>query len=127
MLQFEISASNKSPLYQQIIDQAVEAILCGKWPPGEALPSIRALAVQMGLSVITVKRAYQELERQNLIRTYPGKGSFVSGEIDLARESQLQALKAKMVDLMQLADLLGVSDEKLATLFYRVKQERTSS
>lgn len=110
------------PLYQQIIDQFTQQILSGALAAGKALPSIRQLAKEQNVSVITVKRAYLELERRGLIFTRPGKGSVVAGDQSRAREETRQALETSMREVIQKASLLGLSDEKLATLFYRVKQ-----
>ena len=66
-------------MYLQIMEQIRHRIAVGDWPPGQEIPSIRALAVAMQVSVITVKRAYLELEREGVIVTRQGKGSFVAG------------------------------------------------
>lgn len=110
------------PLYQQIIDQFTQQILSGALAAGKELPSIRQLAKEQDVSVITVKRAYLELERRGLIFTRPGKGSVVARDQSRAREETRQALETSMREVIQKASLLGLSDEKLATLFYRVKQ-----
>lgn len=73
-----LSSHNPSPLYAQIVEQVRGKILSGELPSGTALPSIRQLAVDLLTSVITTKRAYQELEREGLIVTRPGSGTFVA-------------------------------------------------
>ncbi len=83
--QLFLSAGDPRPMYQQIIDQITTRILAGDWSPSQALPSIRELAASSGVSVITVKRAYEELERAGLIQTRQGKGSVVTERHDLAR------------------------------------------
>jgi GntR family transcriptional regulator len=80
-----LSASDPRPMYQQIVDQVSARVLAGDWLPGQALPSIRELAATSGVSVITVKRAYEELERAGLIATRHGKGSVVADRPDQAR------------------------------------------
>lgn len=81
-----LSDSDQRPMYQQIIDQIAARVMAGDWEPGQALPSIRELAADSGVSVITVKRAYEELGRFGLIVTRPGKGSVVADQPDRARE-----------------------------------------
>ncbi len=77
-------------MYLQIMDQIKQKILLGDWPPGHALPSIRELSANTQVSVITVKRAYTELEEQGVIVTQPGRGSFVADAVD-AQKNLLQA------------------------------------
>lgn len=77
-MEIYISNSGTKPIYEQITDQIKAAILAGKLAEGEALPSIRFLAKELGISVITTKRAYEDLEAAGFIHTVPGKGSFVA-------------------------------------------------
>lgn len=81
-----LSDSDQRPMYQQIVDQITSRVMAGDWAPGQALPSIRELAADSGVSVITVKRAYEELGRSGLIVTRPGKGSVVADQPERARE-----------------------------------------
>lgn len=80
---FVFSQTDNSPMYQQIMEQIKQRIAVGDWPPHTPLPSIRELALDTKLSVITVKRAYLELERDGVIVTQQGKGSWVNDTIDL--------------------------------------------
>jgi GntR family transcriptional regulator len=82
-LGFVFSQTDNSPMYQQIMEQIKQRIAVGDWPPHTPLPSIRELAVETKVSVITVKRAYLELERDGVIVTQQGKGSWVNDTIDL--------------------------------------------
>ena len=75
-----LSNSSNDPIYLQIVNQIKAMILSGELAEGEALPSMRNLAMQMRISVITTKRAYEELEREGFIESYTGKGSFVKGQ-----------------------------------------------
>ena len=75
---FAISQSDKRPMYLQIMEQIKQRIAVGDWTEGQAIPSIRQLAVDLQVSVITVKRAYLELEREAIIITQQGKGSRVA-------------------------------------------------
>lgn len=93
-MDIRIQNADSTPLYEQVARQIQKAILAGELPPGAALPSIRGLAKDLRLSVITTKRAYEELERAGLIATVPGKGSFVC-ESSPALLQQLQQQKAE--------------------------------
>ena len=88
--QLFLSQNDSRPMYLQIMDQIKQKILLGDWPPGQALPSIRELSANTQVSVITVKRAYAELEEQGVIVTQPGRGSFVADAVD-AQKNLLQA------------------------------------
>lgn len=102
-MEIYISNASQSPIYAQITGQIKEKILSGELKTGEALPSIRLLAKELRISVITTKRAYDDLEQEGFIHTMPGKGSFVAPRNpELYRE---QALK-------QVEDLLGQAVEE---------------
>lgn len=116
------SAIGHEPLYQQIVDEFAQLILSGEMSAGESLPSIRVLAKERDVSTITIKRAYLELERRGLIVTRPGRSSLVAEDQRQAIEETRKALEDSVRDVIKKAELLGISDEKLATLFYRVKQ-----
>lgn len=89
-----ISNSSKEPIYQQIETQIKAMILQGVLAEGELLPSMRTLAKELRISLITTKRAYEELERDGFIETVSGKGSFVAGQnLDLVREQHLKEIE----------------------------------
>src|SRR5215469_12861487 len=90
---FVISQSDKRPMYLQIMEQVKQRIAIGDWKEGQAIPSIRQLAVDLQVSVITVKRAYLELEREGVIITQHGKGSFVASKPGLGIELREQELE----------------------------------
>ena len=111
-----LSASDGTPIYQQVIDQITAKVAIGDWQPGAALPSIRELASANQISVITVKRAYQELERSGVIVTRHGKGSFVDESQDAPR-ALLRAELRKHVDaLLSCAARLGLSRDDIEEL-----------
>lgn len=86
-----ISNSIQEPIYEQIVKQIKNQIIKGSLPEGDALPSIRSLAQELQISVITTKRAYEELERDGFIETVPGKGSFISSQNkELIREKRIK-------------------------------------
>ena len=111
-----LSASSGAPMYQQVIDQITMKVMAGDWPAGTTLPSIRELASQSQVSVITVKRAYQELERAGVIVTRQGKGSFVADSPDMQR-ALLHAEFAEHLRALQLtAAKLGLDIEDIKQL-----------
>lgn len=102
------------PIYDQIYSQIKAQIIAGQLRPGEALPSIRALAKDLKISVITTKRAYDELEAQGLIDTVAGKGCFVAEKnLDLIREQQLRELESHLSAAAGLAKSCGLSRREL--------------
>ena len=90
-MEIHISNSSGIPIYEQLVTQIKNLILNGALQDGEALPSMRLLAKELRISVITTKRAYEELEREGFITTVPGKGCFVARKnLELVREEQLR-------------------------------------
>ena len=116
-MEIYISNSGAKPIYEQITDQIKAAILAGKLAEGEALPSIRFLAKELGISVITTKRAYEELEKQGLIYSEQGKGFFVS-EVNQNRlmEGRLREYERRLRDMLGEARELGLSPEDVADM-----------
>lgn len=97
-----LSAADSRPMYQQIVDQITARVMAGDWGPGQPLPSIRELAAGSGVSVITVKRAYEELERAGVIHTRHGKGSVVADRPEPARgrlEGELSQHLRRAIDV----------------------------
>lgn len=99
-------------MYQQIMEQIVQRIAVGDLPPDTQLPSIRELAVETKVSIITVKRAYMELEREGVIVTQQGKGSWVNGGMDLLR-LQREELAQHLEQVGRLANSLGISEDEI--------------
>ena len=113
-----------APIYDQIFTQIKGHILSGELKPDEALPSIRALAKDLRISVITTKRAYEELERSGFIYTIPGKGSFVSAKnTELMREEHLKQMEAHMTAVRSLAQLTGLSREEVQEMWSLIWEE----
>jgi len=100
-------------MYLQIIEQIRRRIAVGDWPPGHELPSIRALAATVQVSVITVKRAYLELERDGVIVTRQGKGSFVAESADLSLQLRHAELDEHLAAAVDAARVLGMSQKQL--------------
>ena len=121
-----ILIDNKSglPIYDQIFTQIKGHILSGELRCDEALPSIRGLAKDLRISVITTKRAYDELERAGFIYTVPGKGSFVAAKnAELIREEHLKKIEAQMNDIRTLAKGAGVSREEVLQMWSLMWEE----
>lgn len=109
-----ISNSSDKPIYEQISTQIKNAILSGELATGQALPSIRSLASDLHVSVITTKRAYSDLEALGFIETRQGKGSFVAGgNVELLREEQLRHIESLLQDALNNAETAGVSLSEL--------------
>lgn len=118
-----ISNSCGSPIYQQIYDQIKAAILSGELREGDMLPSIRALAKDLRISVITTKRAYEELEQGGYIYTAAGKGCFVSQKSSgMVYEEHLKKIEEHMGEIARLAGSSGITEGQLIEM-YRVLQE----
>ena len=112
-----ISTASDSPLYQQIKDQIKDAILRGELAAGDALPSIRAFANDIKVSVLTVRRVYDDLEQEGFVTSQVGIGTFVSaGNVELLRDSRRRAVEEKMQDMIQTAKSLGIGKEELSQM-----------
>lgn len=118
---FVFSQTDTSPMYQQIMEQIKQRIAVGDWPPNTALPSIRELAVDIKVSVITVKRAYLELEREGAIVTHQGKGSRVNDTVDL-KAIQKKELLHHVEQVGKLAGSLGVPEEEIVRLIRQYRE-----
>lgn len=120
--EFVFSQTDKRPMYQQIMDHIVQRIAVGDWPPNTPLPSIRELAAASNVSVITVKRAYLELEREGVIVTQQGKGSWVNERVNL-ESVQRRELKQHLEKAAALAASLGISNNDLQAMLQRYYHE----
>ena len=109
-------------IYEQIVNQLKNEIVTGELTPGEALPSIRMLAADLSVSVITTKRAYEELEKEGLIRSVAGKGFYVcESNKDYLKEKQLMMLEKRLAELISDARQAGMSCRDfvdMATVLY---------
>lgn len=108
-----LSATDKKPMYVQIVEQITNKVVLGDWPADMALPSIRELAAATQVSVITVKRAYTELEQSGVIVTQAGRGSFVSTQPDLQQQLKHQQLSELLNLAVDLARQLQMTDEQV--------------
>nr|WP_326214892.1 GntR family transcriptional regulator [uncultured Oscillibacter sp.] len=121
-----IRNTTNQPIYEQISSQIKAQIIAGKLSPGEALPSIRALAKDLKISVITTKRAYDELEADGFLYTVAGKGCFVAEKnLDLVREQQQRELEDHLRAAAALARSCSVSREELSEMLRILTEEDT--
>lgn len=120
-----LDSGHPAPFYQQIVEQVRRLVLSGRLPPGSPLPSVRALAAQLGTSVITTRRAYEELERAGLIMTRQGTGSFVAalGPEHRLREQEQQA-RAQLSEAIERALALGLPAERIRHVFEELLEEQ---
>jgi len=117
-----ISSSTKKPIYEQITSQIKAMIMTGELKTGETLPSMRGLAKSIHVSVITVQRAYEDLQRDGFIETTIGRGSFVSARNkDFIQEEQQRKVEEHLLQAVDIAKTNGITVEtlcQLLTLFY---------
>lgn len=120
-MQIQVSMLSDTPAYEQIKMQIKEAVLTGVVAAGAQLPSIRLMAKDLSVGVITVKRAYEELEKENIIVTMQGKGCFVKN-IDKAaiKEINLQMLEERMADIKEFTDTSGIELEDLQNIMKKL-------
>lgn len=119
-----IRNTTNQPIYDQIRDQIKTQIVSGQLLPGQALPSIRGLAKDLRISVITTKRAYDELESDGFLYTVAGKGCFVAEKnLDLIRESRLKELENHLVAAAELAKSCALTRDKLESMLHILLEE----
>ena len=118
-----LSNSSGKPIYEQISDQVKEQIMTGALAAGDALPSMRLLARELRISVITTKRAYEELERDGFLENVPGKGCFVAPQNrELLREAQLRRVEEALTQAVEEARKGGFSLEELQEMLNLLDQ-----
>jgi GntR family transcriptional regulator len=123
-MQLYIDNRSGAPIYDQIYSQIKDAILSGQVTEGEALPSIRALAKDLRISVITTKRAYDELESEGFIYTLPGKGCFVAERsTELLREENLKKIEEHMQEVRRLASACRLTENELDEMWRLQREE----
>lgn len=114
-----ISNASDKPIYEQITAQIKSLIISGQLPEGAPLPSMRLLAKELRISVITTKRAYEELERDGFIETVAGKGSFVAGKnVEFIREEQLRQAEEHLQTAVDIARASGIAYEELVDILH---------
>lgn len=119
-----ISNSSDKPIYEQITDQIKNLIMSGHLKEGTPLPSMRTLAKELRISVITTKRAYEELERDGFIATMVGKGSFVkAADTRLVREEKLKQIESLLTEAVDVANASGIGQAEVVEMLYLVYGE----
>ena len=112
-----ISNSSNDPIYLQIVKQIKAMIMGGELKAGDPLPSMRNMALQLRLSLITTKRAYEELERDGFIETYTGKGSFVKAQNqEFMREENLRQIEELLGQAVDKAKIAGIDADELKSI-----------
>ncbi|MEK5080716.1 GntR family transcriptional regulator [Solibacillus sp. FSL W7-1436] len=123
-MQIIISNISKEPIYEQITNQIKSAILAGELHEGEAIPSMRNLAKELQISVITTKRAYEELEKAGFIYSIVGKGSFVAEQnLEVIKEKKLKVIEEQMSLVITNSREIGISLEELQDLLKILYEE----
>jgi GntR family transcriptional regulator len=124
LVEIIISNASDKPIYEQIYTQIKNRIISGELNEGDALPSIRALAKDLRISVITTKRAYDELEHDGFIYTVSAKGCYVAQKnTEIMREGQLRQIEQHMREIMSLAPACRLSDEDIIEMLRIMQQE----
>ena len=119
-----ISNANPQPIYEQLYSQIRSAILSGELREGDLLPSIRSLAKDLRISVITTKRAYEELERDGYLYTVAGKGCYVAPkDTSVVREDCLRRIEGQMEEILRLARTCGISVRELTDMLLALDGE----
>ena len=127
ILNIIIRNSSGQPLYDQIYEQLRAQIVSGALPEGEMLPSIRGLAKELRISVITTKRAYEELERDGFIYTVAGKGCFVAArDLELVREDHLRKIEEHLSAAVSLARQAGIGRGDIDRMLDLLEQEENA-
>ena len=123
-MHIQISNASEKPIYEQITAQIKSSILTGELRPGDALPSLRLLAKELRISVISTKRAYEELEREGFIVSLTGKGSFVAGtNTELIREEHLHRLEDHLREAVALSRLCDLDLDGLTGILSMLYKE----
>ncbi|MBE5894924.1 MAG: GntR family transcriptional regulator [Lachnospiraceae bacterium] len=122
-----ITNSSDKPIYEQIEDQIKAQIMSGNLKEGDALPSMRLLAKELRISIITTKRAYEDLERDGYIESYTGKGSFVKGvNREMVKESVMFEIETLMEEMLDKAKIAKVSFDELMERMKLLYEEKES-
>lgn len=116
-MDIKISNAGGAPIYEQIVSQIKAKVISGELREGDALPSMRLLAKELRISVITTKRAYEELEREGFIVSMTGKGSFVAGkDLEFVREEHLRQIEELMGRITELASACDIGIDELTEM-----------
>lgn len=124
IMNFVISNSGDIPIYEQIKSAIITQITDETLLENEMLPSVRNMAKDLRISVLTVKKAYDELEKMGFIKTIHGKGSFVASKnLELLKEEQLKKIESHITEIINIATITNISKEEIITLFNYLYEE----
>ena len=113
-----ISNSSSMPIYEQIKNQIISQIMAGELDEDDSIPSIRALAADIKISVMTIKKAYDELEKEGYIKSVQGKGTFVAPKnTELAREQANKDIEKNIYKIIEIANKFNIAKEEIIDLF----------
>lgn len=116
-----LSNSSGKPIYEQITEQIKSDIMSGKLEAGQQMPSIRTLAKDLRISVITTKRAYEDLERDGFVETVPGRGTYVAMQnTEAIREEQLKRMEEKLLEAITIAKSSGITQQQFIEIIYEL-------
>lgn len=119
----KITQNSDKPIYQQIAEQFESDILAGKYQKGEYLPSIRCLAKDLKISVITTMKAYEQLASQGLVTAVQGKGFYVNAQdSQMLKEQHLRKVEDALTDAIQFAEIAGMSNAELENTLHTLLQ-----
>ena len=119
MMNIQINNSSDDPIYLQIKNQIKVQIISGDLKVGEQLPSIRFLAKELRISMLTAKRAYDELELDGFINSVQGKGNFVAAQNkELIREEYLKKIEEKLQEIVELSEIARITNDELVQIFF---------
>ena len=120
-----ITNSSGEPIYLQITSQIKDMIMRGELKEGDALPSMRLLSKELRISIITTKRAYEELEREGYIESHTGKGSFVKGiNREMLKETAIYEIESLFDEILDKAELAGISMGELEQIMHMLQEEK---
>lgn len=122
-----VSEDSKQPIYHQIEMQVKTLIVSGQLPPNTLLPSIRALSSELACSVITTRRAYQNLENDGFIKTIQGKGTFVKElDTEMKQETKHEVTRSALLQAIEQAELMGSTKEDIRKVFEDIMNQKES-
>ena len=122
-----VNSSSNEPIYEQITRQLRDRIISGQLEPDELLPSIRNMAKELGISVITTKRAYEELENEGLVESVGGKGTYVSAKNrEFIREKRIHQMEEKLAEVIQESKMLNIGLQGLKIMVEVLYRDETN-
>jgi len=125
MSSLTIDLKDRRPIYEQLIDQIMDLVLHGVMQPGEQLPSVRSLAGELAINPNTIQKAYAELERRGITYSVPGRGSFVSAELDVVTEEHKSRILGAARSLLEEARATGMTAQDFLPLIGQVWKEES--